>query len=69
MKRLKTTKEKYIKLWNCMKGNLCFNHRLERYPWETDEEYQARLYKHYNPDMPVRIIYHTKRGYIEISIG
>lgn len=66
MKKIKTTRQKFETMWNRMKGNLRCD-PVRRYPWESDEEYQIRCDKIYNPDMPSSIIYHTGRGPIEIS--
>lgn len=43
--------DEYIKLWEKVKGNMRLP-MVERYPWETDEEYKARCAEVWNPKMP-----------------
>jgi hypothetical protein len=67
MKILRITPEKYKSLWEKFKGNMRI-HSLERYPWETDEEYKIRWAKYLNPDMPRSLTYWTIRGPVEIVV-
>jgi len=60
----------YEKLFSKLKGSLrvCFSD-IGISPYDTEEERKEKLYKAFNPDLPIEIVMHTSEGTITYRRG
>lgn len=62
---LTTTREKFEKLWSKVKGSLRIT-KLDRMPYESEEEWLVRWKEVCDPSMPRSLQYFLPRGMITI---